>query len=329
MASPALWAIYCDPLIQELRKLGVGAHVGGLFMGVTMYADDLLLTAPTRGAMQQMLQVCDDYAVKYNISFSTDPNPSKSKSKCIFMVGNKKNMLKPAPLLLAGRELPWVHTATHLGHELHESGNMEHDAKIKRAEFIDKSVEVRQTFKFASPAEILRALKIYCSSFYGAMLWDLTGEGASQVFNAWNTAVKLSWDCPRDTRTYLVQQVLSCDETTARTDLLARYGKFFKSLRSSTSMEVATMANLVSRDIQSTTGKNLRLVEKSSGLSAWEASPVKLKEAIKKKETVTVEDIDLWRIPYLDKLLGRKQEVAYMGEDVEEISSQINSLCIN
>ena len=206
---------------------------------------------------------------------------------------------------------------------------MEHDAKIKRAEFIYKSDEVRQTFKFASPVEIMRALKIYCSSFYGAMLWDLTGEGACQVFNAWNTAVKLSWDCPRDTRTYLVQQVLSCDETTARTDLLARYGKFFKSLRSSTSMEVATMANLVSRDIQSTTGKNLRLVEKSLGLSAWEASQVKLKEAIKKKETVTVEDIDLWRIPYLDKLLGGKQEVAYMGEDVEEISSQINSLCIN
>ena len=228
VASPALWAIYCDPLIQELRRLGVGAHVGGLFMGVTMYADDLLLVAPTRGAMQQMLQVCDAYAVKYNISFSTDPSPSKSKSKCIFMVGNRKNLVKPDPLMLAGRELPWVQTATHLGHELHESGKMEHDAKIKRAEFIDKSVEVRETFKFASPVEILRALKIYCSSFYGSMLWDFTGDGACQVFNAWTTAVKLSWDCPRDTRTYLVQQVLACDQTSARADALTRYGKFFK-----------------------------------------------------------------------------------------------------
>ena len=62
------------------------------------------------------------------------------------------------------------------------------------------------------------------------------------------------------------------------------------------------MANLVSRDIQSTTGTNLKLVESSSGLSAWEASQVKLKEAIRKKEKVTVEDIDLWRIPYLANL---------------------------
>ena len=36
VASPALWAIYCDPLIKELTKLGAGAQVAGLFMGVTI-----------------------------------------------------------------------------------------------------------------------------------------------------------------------------------------------------------------------------------------------------------------------------------------------------
>ena len=329
MASPALWAVYCDPLIQELRNLGVGAHIAGVFMGVTMYADDLLLIAPTRGAMQQMLQVCEDYALRYNIYFSTDPSPNKSKSKCIYMVGNKRNLVKPAPLILGGRELPWVATASHLGHELHESGNMEHDAKVKRAEFIDKSVEVRETFQFASPVEILQALKVYCSSFYGSMLWDLSGEGACQVFNAWRVAIKLAWSCPRDTRTYLVQQVLSCDLTSARTDILARYGKFFRSLRSSTSMEVAVMANLVSRDLQSTTGANLRLLEEVSGLSPWEASQDKLKKAVEEKEIVAVDDFDKWRIPFLNKLLGQRQELAYLGEDTGEASKLIDSLCIN
>ena len=204
-------------------------------MGVTLYADDLLLIAPTRGAMQQMLQVCDKYAAEYNICFSTDPVPSKSKSKCIYMVGNRKNMVKPMPLMLGNKELPWVETATHLGHELHESGHMEHDAKVKRAEFIDKSVELRETFQFASPVEVLHALKVYCSSFYGCMLWDLSGEGACQVFNAWNMAIKLAWDCPRETRSYLLQQVVTCNTTSARTDILVRYSKSFRNLRRSTS----------------------------------------------------------------------------------------------
>ena len=27
VASPVLWSVYCDPLIQELRKLGLGAQI--------------------------------------------------------------------------------------------------------------------------------------------------------------------------------------------------------------------------------------------------------------------------------------------------------------
>ena len=39
------------------------------------------------------------------------------------------------------------------------------------------------------------------------------------VYNAWNTAIKLSWSCPRWTRTFLVQKVLECGETSAKTEL--------------------------------------------------------------------------------------------------------------
>ena len=88
------------------------------------------------------------------------------------------------------------------------------------------------------------------------------------------------------------------------------------------------MANLVSWDIQTTTGKNLRLVEEASSLSAWRPSN-KLKEAIKKSETVEIEPANQWRIPFLSKLLGHRQELSYCGEDTEEISALINSLCIN
>ena len=331
VASPTLWAVYCDPLIQELRKLGLGAHIGGMFMGVTMYADDLLLIAPTRGSMQLMLEVCENYAKDYNICFSTDPNPQKSKSKCIYMSGKNRNVSRPAPLILEGRELPWVEAATHLGHELHQSGLMEHDAKVKRAEFINKAVEIRETFGFASPIEILRALKVYCSNFYGSMLWDLSGEGASKVFNSWNTAIKLAWNCPRETRTYLVQQVLAPGLDSARTDILVRYAKFFQSLRKSVSKEVAMLANLVSRDIRTSTGANLRVLEEASGLCPWTGSKLSLQEAICTREAVKVQESDTWRIPMLDKLLTTRQSLKYMGEEeeVSRLSDLIHSLCIN
>ena len=58
---------------------------------------------------------------------------------------------------------------------------MEYDASIKGAIFVNQSVEIRETFGFANPIDIVSALKVYCSSFYGCMLWDLRGEKAGQV----------------------------------------------------------------------------------------------------------------------------------------------------
>ena len=209
------------------------------------YADDVVLIAPCQQAMQMMLNTVEEFAAKNNISFSTDPDPKKSKSKCIFVVGKRRGLTKPSPLMLCGHQLPWVSSASHLGHELHESGLMEHDVIVKRAQFIDKSVEVRNMFELAAPAEVLVALKTYCSDFYGSMLWDLGSEKASQVFNAWDTAVKLTWSCPRWTRTFLLQQVLACGMSSAKTDILGRYGKFCRGLRTSVCQEVRVMFNLV------------------------------------------------------------------------------------
>ena len=66
-----------------LLDLGLGAHIGGVFLGIVVYADDVLLIAPTRNAMQRMLSEVEVFAEDSNIVFSTDPTPQKSKTKCI------------------------------------------------------------------------------------------------------------------------------------------------------------------------------------------------------------------------------------------------------
>ena len=131
IVSPDLWSVYLDPLIKQLRELGVGCHVGDLFMGVLAYADDLVLLAPNRAAAEQMLSLCESWALNNNVFFSTDPNPEKSNSKIVYMCGLNTGLAKPAPLLLNGSALPWVRSATHLGHEFHESGTMDQDMRIK------------------------------------------------------------------------------------------------------------------------------------------------------------------------------------------------------
>ena len=253
--------------------------------------------------------------------FSTHPNPQQSKTKCIFMIGKNRNLVKPVPLQLCGRDLPWVESGNHLGHMLHQSDNMEHDASIARAKFIDQSVETRQAF----------SLQVYNSNHYGSMLWDLGSEAGSQFFNSWNTAVKLAWDCPRGTRIYLVQQVLAWGTSSARVDIMSRYCKFFRGLRNSPCREVSVLSNLVARDRRSDTGSNVQLVMATSGCDVWSDSPGKVRASLLEDEAVVVENCDKWRIPYLGTLLEHRQEWQYLGSDdeVENIQNLLDSLFLS
>ena len=259
--SPALFTVYVDELLQDLRALGIGCHVAGIYCGAVGFCDDILLLAPTRDTMQVMLYTCESFAKRNNLKFSTDPNPRKSKTKCIFVCGKKTNLAKPVPLILDGKELLWVTSATHLGHELHESGSMDHDACVKRAEFISKSTDIRETFNFGSPVEVIQAVKVLAGDMYGGNLWQLRGDQAAQVFHSWNTCIKLAWQVPRSTHTYFVERLLSCGISHIRNDILARYVTFLKSLRESPSMEVGVMVNYVGRNIRTTTGNNLHFIK--------------------------------------------------------------------
>ena len=326
--SPALFAVYVDELLLELRSLGVGCHLAGVYYGAVGFCDDILLLAPTRDAMEVMLATCERFAARNNLQFSTDPDPVKSKTKCIFVSGKKKNLTKPVPLTLYGKELPWVTSATHLGHELHETGSMDHDINVKKAEFIYKSTELRETFSFANPVEVLRAVKVFAGDLYGSNLWQLGSVMADQVYHAWNTTIKLTWQVPRGTNTYFVDRLLSCGISHVKTDILAKYVKFFWSLRESPSREVSVLAHIVARDVRTTTGSNLHLIRDMTGLDPWSCLGIQVKKVLGEK-LAEVSQQDKWRLLYLEKLLDQRGEMYYMMDDTAQLTELIDSICLN
>jgi hypothetical protein len=331
MFSPDAWTCYTDPLMKRLRSLGVGCHLAGMFMGAMLYSDDQILIAPNRRAMELMLQEVEAFAEESNIKFSTDPNPAKSKSKLIFVCGRRTGLAKPAPLLLCGSPLPWVATATHLGHELHESGEMRHDATVKRAILIGKSVEVRDSFSFASPPSVLRALNVYCSSYYGSLAgWDLGGPEARSFYGVWRLNILLTHNLPRGTHRYFLPQ-LAPGAASAKAEIMARFVRFFRSLRAAPSHEVVTAALLLARDRRSTIGKNIAKVEEETGQDVWTASPELVRAIMMERETVEPPPEDAWRLPYLDKLLQQREELHREGmkDGEERIQQLIDSLCVN
>jgi hypothetical protein len=312
-----------DDLLKELRHMGLGCHMGVMWLVAAGYADDLILLAPSRTAMQHMLKACDKYAAEFNLQFSTDPVPALSKSKCLYMCGHMAAVY-PSPLQLGDHDLPWVEHATHLGHELHQMCNMEYDANIKRAQFIEASVQIGETFGFARPAEVLQAIQTYAGHWYGSMLWDLFGEKAGQLYRSWSTCVKLTWNVPRATHSFLVDNLLAAQFFTVKKQLLSRYVNFLKKLMRSTSPEVTTVANMVARCARSTTGRNLMKIERETNLDPWTTPAWMVREKAQRAEVPPMEG---WRVQYLGKLLDARQDLENRCETTDEISSLIDDLC--
>ena len=47
----------------------------GVWCVAASFADDLVLMAPSRSALEVMLAVCERYGAEHNLIFSTDPDP--------------------------------------------------------------------------------------------------------------------------------------------------------------------------------------------------------------------------------------------------------------
>ena len=88
----------------------------------------------------------------------------------MWFTGKSGQLDYPTPITLNGDALPWVETADHLGHKLHQTCTMAYGARYKRAQYIDKTTTLRDTFSYARPEEKLFALATYAGGLYGYAL---------------------------------------------------------------------------------------------------------------------------------------------------------------
>ena len=107
LMSPILFAIYMDVLIVRLRSCGYGCRLLDEFHGCLLYADDIILLTHSVNAMRVMLDICDQFAIDFDIKFN-------SKKSVAMRVGTRFNV-KCAPLILSGCELQFAQSIKYLG----------------------------------------------------------------------------------------------------------------------------------------------------------------------------------------------------------------------
>ena len=74
-----------------------------------LFADDLCLLAPTRNALNKMIQICADYCKEYGLNF----NPKKSK--VVVFSKSAVDYTKLGPIMLNGSKIEYVDSVSYLG----------------------------------------------------------------------------------------------------------------------------------------------------------------------------------------------------------------------
>ena len=247
---------YIDPLIKTLRHSGIGCTIKGHWLGTFFYADDGTLLSPSISGLQKMIDICSDHADENSLEFSTDPNPVKSKTKCIAFT-NGGNIDLP-PVYLKDTVLPWCDRVVHVGNTLHKSGTMEQDIKEKRAIYIDRCMELNQEF-LSSPYEVkLKMHRLYNSHFTGSALWNFSSAGFDKLCNSWNVNIRIMLDIPRDTHCWIVQSLDNgCH---LRKMLFSRYIKFLSSIATGRRASLKFLLSNVYQSMHSPTGTNIRQI---------------------------------------------------------------------
>lgn len=322
--SAILFCVYIDDLIKQLRRNRHGCWMNGDFVGVVVYADDIVLLSPTLDGLQKMINTCYDYTAEHNLTFSTHDNPKKSKTKCMAFLKNKRNLRN---LMLNDKKLPWVSSVKHLGVTItDELNNTSQDLLEKRAQYIAKNNELMQEFYYACPATKTKVNNIFNTHFYGAPLWDLFSPAFQNLEKSWNTSQRIMFALPRTTHRYLIEP-LSGRPHIVRS-IWKRFLKFTRNIAQSRKTVLRNAFKTVQHDCRSITGRNLRKIMLSTNHDVYNKADFEFDS--KNIPYYKLPDCESWRIVLAKEILSAKSGALTVANfEKEELDIILGTVCCN
>ena len=112
--SPYLFALCLDDVVKNIYASGLGCHIGIRNISIILYADDILLLAPSLCALQNLVVIIESYL--HSIDMALNPK----KSVCLRIGPHYKDQC--APIITSGGDsLSWVTSLKYLGVVLQSS----------------------------------------------------------------------------------------------------------------------------------------------------------------------------------------------------------------
>ena len=211
--SPLLFNIYINDLSIKLNESKCGCCINGTFVNHLMYADDSCVIAPSPGALQKLLRICDIFAEDNCILYNG------KKSKCMLFKPRSLKLPFIPTLYLNDRPVEFVTSHKYLGVLI--SDNLKDDCDIKRQikALYARGNMLTHKFHFCSDNVKRCLFRTFCTSNYGCEMWSNFSNSSYRKINvAYNSIfrkfMKFERDCSISAK--FVQSNIDCFKVLVR-----------------------------------------------------------------------------------------------------------------
>ena len=209
--SPLLFNVYVDSFIQRLKMSNLGCRIGSCYLGCIMYADDLILAAPSLCVLQQMVNICIDEASHINMQF----NPRK----CSVIRFGPRYLKECQPITMSGKQVAFVSDAKYLGVTLSSYKKFRTGLRsIKSKFYCAFNGLFHHASKLRDELVVLHLVTANCKPhlLYATEALNLNVTQRRSLSHAWQSAVSHIFNVCGDN----VQFICNMTESTSLHDLL-------------------------------------------------------------------------------------------------------------
>ena len=309
--SPYLFAIYLNPLLNDINKSKYGCFIGGQPCNILAYADDLVILSPTLKGLSFLFDLTTKFSKEFQLNFN------KEKSFIIMY----SDIIKDSKdyLVINNDRFEVKNCGKHLGFEINNNANLYNFTYIKNDMCVKTNV-LRSTFYFLDFETKIKLFNSHCLSLYGCELWNLNDDEISKLQLTWRKCIKKLLNLPMRCRSKLIPEIIINKDIL--TIIQNRMLNFYIKGIAHCDPEISTIFKNSLLTNCSFSTKNLNIILNQFKIPYFDLF------LCKKKKLNSVKCNERWRIDLIRELCIMREQRDFQILSMEEINFIINVISI-
>ena len=162
--SGLFFCIYINSLIDKISNLDIGCRLGLYSSNIVVYADDIVLLAPSASSLQILMNIANAEALELDLLFNVN------KCKVVIFSSGKEVFIEKQ-FFIGNQNVCKSQSIKYLGYHISYNLHNHEDINAKRNKFYSEFNQILRKFHSVEENIKIFLFKQFCLQIYGAELW--------------------------------------------------------------------------------------------------------------------------------------------------------------